>query len=299
MNIHQINRNLFGHFAPVHCLLLLKDNRIASSSADSTIKIFNFSSSKCELSLQGHQSTVTFLSQLTNNNLLISCSHDKSIKIWSITSNSYKCEHTIEDAHSDVINKVIQLSFNRMASCSWDHHIKIWRTDSYELIHDIEGHSDNINSIIQLENKEILISLSSGFDKTMKIWSLVTYQCITAIQGIDCWSRHSLQQLSEDMIIIGGTEVITLFNVNQLRTIKTFKIEKINYVYSIIDIDTNTIICGCDCGRLVIINLSTGAIDIKCSQNKQNIYSLMKYDYKHILSGSSGSAINIWEYSIN
>ena len=295
MNIHQTNRNLFGHLAPVHCLLLLHDNRIASSSADSIIKIFNFSSSKCELSLQGHHSTVTFLTQLTSN-LLISCSHDKSIKVWSITSNSYQCEHTIEDAHSDVINKVIQLSYNRIASCSWDHHIKIWKSDTYELIQDFEGHSDNINSIIQLENKEILISLSSGFDKTMKIWNLVTYQCITAIQGIDCWSRHSLLQLSEDMIIIGGTEIITLFNVNQLKTIKTFKIEKINYVYSIIHIDTNTIICGCDCGRLVIINLTSGEIDIKCSQNKQNIYSLMKYDNKHFLSGSSGSAINIWEF---
>ena len=287
--------NLFSHFISVHCLLPLHDGRVASSSNDSIIKIFNFSSSKCELSLQGHHSTVTFLTQLTSN-LLISCSYDQSIKVWSITSNSYQCVLTIEDAHWDVINKVIQLSYNRIASCSWDHHIKIWKSDTYELIQDFEGHSDNINSIIQLENKEILISLSSGFDKTMKIWNLVTYQCITAIQGIDCWSRHSLLQLSEDMIIIGGTEIITLFNVNQLKTIKTFKIEKINYVYSIIPIDTNTIICGCDCGRLVIINLTSGEIDIKCSQNKQNIYSLMKYDNKHILSGSSGFAINIWEF---
>ena len=287
--------NLFSHFISVHCLLPLHDGRVASSSNDSIIKIFNFSSSKCELSLQGHHSTVTFLTQLTSN-LLISCSYDQSIKVWSITSNSYQCVLTIEDAHWDVINKVIQLSYNRIASCSRDHHIKIWKSDTYELIQDFEGHSHDINSIIQLENKEILISLSSWFYEPVKIWNLVTYQCITAIEGIDCWVRHSLLQLSEDMIIIGGTEIIILFNVNQLKTIKTFKIKKINEIYSIIPIDTNTIICGCDCGHLVIINLTSGEIDIKCSQNKQNIYSLMKYDNKHILSGSSGFAINIWEF---
>ena len=65
-------KTIKSHSEWVNTILLLKDNRIASSSADSTIKIFNFSSSKCELSLQGHYSTVTFLSQLTNNNLLIS-----------------------------------------------------------------------------------------------------------------------------------------------------------------------------------------------------------------------------------
>ena len=291
MNVIQTNRNLFGHSAPVRSLLLLSDNRIASSSDDSTIKIFNFNSLKCEYTLKGHQSKVTFLSQL-NNNFIISCSQDQSIKIWSL--NSYKCEHTIENAHNDSMKKVIPLSDNRIASCSWDSHIKIWNSYSYEMIKDIEAHDDNINSIIQLENKEILISISSGFDKSMKIWSLITYQCITVIKDIDCWTRHTLQQLNDELIIIGGTEVITLFNIKQLRPIKIYKIEKIKYVYSIIAID-NYIICGCDCGRLVIIN--NDDIDIKCSQNKQNIYSLLKYDNEHILSGSSGSAINIWKYS--
>lgn len=69
--------------------------------------------------IQGQTSTVTYISQLENGNL-ISCSEDCSIKIWYVLATSYKCEYTIGKAYIFTIFMVIPLSENRLASCSRD-----------------------------------------------------------------------------------------------------------------------------------------------------------------------------------
>ena len=45
-----------------------------------------------------------------NNGKLVSCSMDKSIKIWSITESLYHCDYTIENAHNNCVYKEIVLT---------------------------------------------------------------------------------------------------------------------------------------------------------------------------------------------
>ena len=73
----------------------------------------------CDITLEGHTDCVYYISQLDNNKL-ISCSWDETIKIWSITQSSYQCDYTINNAHSDYIWKVIPLRNNRIASCPFN-----------------------------------------------------------------------------------------------------------------------------------------------------------------------------------
>ena len=63
--------------------------------------------------MTGHTSFVQYISQdqdqKTEN--LLSCSNDKSIKIWIKKDNTFECIQTIKNAHDDTITKVIPIDW--------------------------------------------------------------------------------------------------------------------------------------------------------------------------------------------
>ena len=100
-------KTISDHTRIVNSLILLKDKRIASSSQDYTIKIFDSNHNyKCDITITGHRDYVTSITELENGNIA-SCSWDKTIKIWLITKNSYQPLYTITNAHNDRIYKII------------------------------------------------------------------------------------------------------------------------------------------------------------------------------------------------
>ena len=92
-----------------------------------------------------------------DNNQLLSCSLDKTIKVWNIFELSYECEYIIKDAHSEGIKKVIPLTYNRIASCSHDQTIRIWKSIyPYNLIKQLQGgYITSITSIMLKEKKNL------------------------------------------------------------------------------------------------------------------------------------------------
>ena len=85
-----------GHTGPVLDLAFLEDGLIASSSADSTIRIWDNHSKQCKKVLNGSQNgAVNFLFYLQEMKHLLSASQDSSIKIW-LPSQDYICLQTIK-----------------------------------------------------------------------------------------------------------------------------------------------------------------------------------------------------------
>ena len=72
---------LEGHDGEIYCLLELLDGRVASGSADWTVKIWDIKNKCCLQTLVGRKSSILFLAQF-NDGKLISGSEDKSIYIW-------------------------------------------------------------------------------------------------------------------------------------------------------------------------------------------------------------------------
>ena len=67
----------------INALCVLPGNKLASGSADNTIKIWDIVTGKCEQTLEGHQDFVRSICILPKNKLA-SCSIDKTIKIWDL-----------------------------------------------------------------------------------------------------------------------------------------------------------------------------------------------------------------------
>lgn len=127
---------LVGHLGGVLSLVYLPTlNAIASSSTDNNIKIWSLATGKCEVTLTGHTAPVSSLALLTDE-LLVSGSHDETIRVWNISLPSAspsaahandgvrkaenKCERCIK-AHAGMFHNITDyITFLRMCMACVD-----------------------------------------------------------------------------------------------------------------------------------------------------------------------------------
>ena len=107
----------------ISCLLQLTSKRIASSSFDGTINIYN-KDLQLEYSINAHTDNVSSMLELRNN-MLITCSFDKTINCSKLKEKSSEFIRSVS-AHKDYIYQLISLPDNTFASCSEDKTIIIW-----------------------------------------------------------------------------------------------------------------------------------------------------------------------------
>ena len=215
--------------------------------------------------------------------------------ISSITQSSYQCDYTIEEAHSDYIWKVIPLRNNRIASCSWDRTIKIWNSNyPYNLISTIKGHTSYVDSIIKLKDKDILIS--GSLDKTLRKWNLLTYQCISIIKNVDCAYSNSLLEIDNNRIIVGGKNVITIVNISNDIIEYQIRNDKLNYVYSFVQLRDGNILCGCKHGLIFLYDIKLNTLSFRQERiHNEAVFCLLNINKNQFTSGSNNE-IKVWEY---
>ena len=290
-HIKTIKEHCYG----VTFLLILSDGRLASCSFDKTIKIYNMKNNyHCDITITGHTGSVKYISQLDNNKL-ISCSYDISIKIWSITQKSYQCNHTFKKAHSSGIWKVIQLTGNRIASCSIDKTIKIWNSrHPYNLIWTFNDNT-RFTSIIQIKNKDILIS--GGLEKMLYKWNLSTYQCESKIKDVQCYDSNSLLELENNRIIVGGLKEISIVNIFNDSIEHQITNDKLSIVSSLIQLRDGNILCGCSDGLMCVYDIKSNTLSFKADKmHDDHVSCLVNINKYQFISGSFDKTIKVWKY---
>jgi WD40 repeat protein len=145
------------------------------------VLIYNVNDGSLISTLQGHTSNVKDLVQISNSNLLISSSNDRTIKAWDLTSN--ECKFTL-NGHSSTISALKEITPGILASASEDSTIKLWDITNGTLIRTLTGHTGWILFSLDLMNNGGQKSLVSGGwgDKTIKVWDWLTGECMQTIQ---------------------------------------------------------------------------------------------------------------------
>ena len=170
-------------------MISLPDNRFASGSYDNTIQIWDVTTAIGLKTLESHTGAVLCLVYLGDGHLA-SGSVDKTIKIWDYLSNLLI--KTFDQPHMNSITTLIVLSNNSdsnnsknesasnsaskstmplLVSGSIDSTICIWDVESGLCLHQLKKHSSTINSLISLQNNQLLVSASD--DQSIVIWKKV------------------------------------------------------------------------------------------------------------------------------
>ena len=290
-NTITIKENIYG----VSSLFLLKDGRLVSCSHE-LITIYNMKEKyHLDITINSEKDNGFLdLCELSNGKLL-SCLTDQSIKIWSISSSSYKCEEMIENAHNGWVYKVISLSNDRIPICSNDNTIGIRNSSApYNCISLLNGHTNDVSSIICIKEKEILIS--GSYDETLRVWDLSKYQFKNIINNVMCWDKNSLIQIDSNRIVVGGGKDITIVNVNNYIIESKINNEKLNCVYSLMKLGENYVLCGCEEGIVCLCDILAKTIIKKIKMHDKHINDLLYLNVNHFISCSSDKTIKVWEW---
>ena len=188
---------------------------------------YRFVRNKTKNLLKGHDHNVSSVQFTPNNDYILSCSRDKTIKIWEL-STGY-CIRTLH-GHRDWVRMVrIYSDGLHIASCSNDQCVYVWQMSSTALntceyrYNELRGHEHVVECIAwsnDLAAQSIGESIESpttngpvtdtmvaaaashkrygpylcsgSRDKSIKIWDATTLQCIHTLIGHNNWIR-SLQ----------------------------------------------------------------------------------------------------------
>ena len=291
-------KTITDHTSSVFSLLLLKDKRIASCSRDRTIRIYNPSNDyHCEQVIKRHSGGIFSICEL-DDGTIVSCSGDKSIIIG---------DYIIKNAHDFSIFKVITLPNNRIASYSFDKTIKIWKSAppySDTPIKVLEGHHQDVTSLLYITEKDIMISGSD--DRTLRLWTMSTYQCDKVIEGVECCSTNSLYQIDNNRVIVGGKNTFTIVNIDECVIEKTIKDSSLSDINCFLKLrDNKTILCGCSDGLFCFYDINTEEYNITKNNHKKLIKDLLMINDNTFLScsddaiflpSSDDNTIKLWNY---
>ncbi|XP_042364652.1 sperm-associated antigen 16 protein [Plectropomus leopardus] len=100
--------------------------KLATTSGDSTVRLWDFSRGCCVLVLSGHSQPTWGCSFHSCGHFLASCSADRTAKLWDL--NSQRCRHTLR-RHTASVNSVCFLPLsNFLLTCSADKTLAMWDT---------------------------------------------------------------------------------------------------------------------------------------------------------------------------
>ena len=199
---------------------------------------------------------------------------DGTITLCSKVGAVYIGEFVIDNAHEQEVTKIISLPNNRIASCSFDKTIKIWNcTKPYSDTPIVVLKTECVYTMIYIKERD-LIAAGTGKSK-VQLWSMLTYQCVTIIEGVECWNKNAIYQLDKDRLITGGYYKVYIINIDKCIIEKICDIDEIGYVNCFMKMG-NIIICGGDKGNFCVFAIKSGNIKLKERFNKQ-IKKLMIY----------------------
>ena len=274
----------------ISCLLQLTSKRIASSSFDGTINIYN-KDLQLEYSINAHTDNVSSMLELRNN-MLITCSFDKTINCLELKEKSSELIHFVS-AHKDYIYQLISLPDNTFASCSEDKTIIIWDSILIEK-NALVGHSAAVKGMIVTDDNKMILSISD--DGSLGMWSNYFDKNVKfdSIPLNNCDFISSIIQIDHNHVMIGClNQILIVFFRNESKVTNIIN-PTYGYIDAIIQIQKGIFLLGCYEGILVY-DYNTNSSKMYKTNHSKAISALAKIDENCFVSGSLDMSIMIWE----
>jgi WD40 repeat protein len=162
--------------------------RLATASADHTIKIWNATTGKNLATLQGHTMIVYDVGFSPDGQRLVSAggnffSRNASgeAKVWDLASG--KELRTLKGHSGPVFSAVFSPDGKRLATASGDHTVKLWDAATGKELATLKGHAASVYHLVFSPDGRFLVSVGGGNRGTVRIWNLSLPSLPFAFQG--------------------------------------------------------------------------------------------------------------------
>eukprot|EP00192_Tetraselmis_astigmatica_P014246 CAMPEP_0117679262 /NCGR_PEP_ID=MMETSP0804-20121206/17724_1 /TAXON_ID=1074897 /ORGANISM="Tetraselmis astigmatica, Strain CCMP880" /LENGTH=307 /DNA_ID=CAMNT_0005488679 /DNA_START=366 /DNA_END=1287 /DNA_ORIENTATION=+ len=173
---YQLQHSLVGHERSVSSVKLSPDaTRVASSSADKTVRLWEVATGSELLVLRGHKQGVSDVVWSKKGHLLASASDDKTLILWD--SSTGKQLRTLEGHTNYVFAAASTLTTTSWRAEALTKQCGCGRPGAGNA--ELPAHSDPITAIDF--NFDGTLIVSSSFDGLCRIWDTATGQCLSTL----------------------------------------------------------------------------------------------------------------------
>ncbi|GMT35410.1 hypothetical protein PFISCL1PPCAC_26707, partial [Pristionchus fissidentatus] len=148
---------------------------VLTSADDKVIKLWDWDNEwKLAQTFKGHAHYVMNIAiNPKDNNSFASASLDKTIKVWTIGSET--ANFTLE-GHDNAVNCLAYYDGDKpyLISGSDDHLVKIWDYENKNCVHTLTGHTHNVSSISF--HPELPLIITASEDSTVRFWNVDSYR---------------------------------------------------------------------------------------------------------------------------
>ncbi len=242
--------------------------------------------------LEGHSSSVFFVSFSPDGKTLATGSDDKTIKLWNLESG--KEVYTLEGHDHSVYSVSFSPDGKTLATGSEDKTIKLWNLEKFEEIHTLKGHLESVKSVSFSPDGKTLATGSE--DSTVKLWSLEKFEEICTLKG-HLESVESVSFSPDGKILATGSEdsTIKLWSLEKFEEIHTLK-GHLESVYSVsFSPDGKTLATGSEDKTIKLWNLKTCKVIRTLKGHYGGVWSVsFSPDGKTLATGSADKTIKRW-----
>jgi hypothetical protein len=276
-----------GHTNQVLALAVLPNGKLASGSLDSTIRIWDIATQRCESTLRGHDNTGCSLAMLSRGKLA-SGSHVGTIRIWNISSQ--QCEMVLR-GHDGCVWALVQLPNGMLASGSWDQTVRGWDLMTQECKFTLQGHEHYVRALVVLPHNKLA---SGSNDTTIRIWDLNTQQYDAVLSGHD-GAVLAITLLTGGKLASGSNDNdIRVWNL--LTQLCELTLNGPSPVCALTALPNNRLASGCDDGSVRVWNLVTEQCEVVIPGHTAGVNCLAVISMDTIASGSDDNSIRWRQY---
>ena len=220
-------------------ILNLSSNNFVVGYDDGLIKIWRTEDWEVEKIFTGHTSQIRKILK-QNDNTIISCSDDSSIRAWSLDSYEADCSYTLS-GHEDKINDILLLDLydnNTLLSVSDDKTIRLWNLETKECDNAIKT-VDIQTCLGKLKNGKFMVG---GEDGSVTVFNIEGLEPILSISA----HTEPVEMLYEspftgDIITGSQDNLVKMFKVDNGVCIKILEGHK-NTILGVVQLDENNIL---------------------------------------------------------
>ena len=289
------------HKEIVYCLKILNDNRIASSSYDSSINIFTLIELKLIISIKSIKLPILYIDQLKDNTLICCSSDSKIYLIKLLNNNMYEIIQELIN-HTKWVNKVIEINNMNLISCSFDNKIKIWKKNNNNNLYfnsDEIKFKEHIFDIIEISNNIIISSHNVNILNVIDIDKKTIINKLK-VEDKSNWNNN-LCLINKNILIFAANNYIHLINIIEMKILFFIFLEnKIGSIISFSNINNNNnniFLTGDKKGNLIQWKIINEKIVLNYYKNVHlNWINNIKIDkYNRIITASEDGLIKIIE----
>ncbi|KAH0491033.1 hypothetical protein TgHK011_002479 [Trichoderma gracile] len=173
---------LKGHRASISDIILSADeSRIASSSQDKTIRVWDTRKMSCIAIYEGHAEGVFSLAYSADETLLVSVDTADTLKIWE--TNVETQESRLEKHEGAVLEVIFSSDKTRVITTSGDHTVRLWDAYSEKCVAKDGLYGWPMSVKVSPDGLMLLSSAYVFGTAVLKLWNIATGACQSLSQG--------------------------------------------------------------------------------------------------------------------